>query len=115
MSDSVFDRLGALCLALPESEERGTWDRPTFRVRDRIFAMATERDGRKSFCCKAPPGSQAVLVGADPERFYRPPYAGTKGWVGVWLEPEPDWVEIAEFVKRSYRLVAPRRLATRLD
>jgi predicted DNA-binding protein (MmcQ/YjbR family) len=51
-----------------------------------------------------------VLVGADAERFFAPPYLGGRGWVGVRLHGSPDWEEIAALVRRSYRLVAPRRL-----
>ena len=62
---------------------------------------------------KAPPGSQEVLVGADPEQFFVPPYVGHKGWVGMRLDGDPDWQEVATLVARSYRLIAPRRLAPR--
>ena len=86
-----IDRLRAICLALPEAVEKETWGDPTFRVRDRIFAMEKRGDGRISLWCKAPPGSQMVLVGADPERFFVPPYVGHKGWVGVRLDRKPDW------------------------
>ena len=68
-------------------------------------------DGRISVWCKAPPGSQAVLVGADPELFFVPPYVGHKGWVGMRLDREPDWREVATVVTRSYKLIAPKRLA----
>jgi hypothetical protein len=53
-----------------------------------------------------------VLVGAHPERFFVPPYVGHKGWVGMRLAADPDWNEVAALVTRSYRLVAPKRLAT---
>jgi hypothetical protein len=52
-----------------------------------------------------------VLVGAAPERFFAPPYVGAKGWVGMRLDRRPDWEEVALLVGRSYRLVAPKRLA----
>ena len=64
---------------------------------------------------EAPPGSQQVLVGADPERFFAPPYVGTKGWVGMWLDLAPDWAEVRLLVTRSYRMTAPKRVAARLD
>ena len=108
-------RLQKICLALPEAEERETWERPTFRVRDKIFCIQTEHDERRALTCKAPPGSQAVLVGADPELFFVPPYVGHKGWVGMRLDRGPDWDEVALLVRRSYRLVAPKRLATLVE
>ncbi len=102
-------RLRRICLALPEAEERTTWDAPTFRVRDKIFAMAPNRDGADVWL-KAPRGSQAVLVAAAPERFFVPPYVGPKGWVGIRLDAGTDWAEVASLVRRSYRLIAPKRL-----
>lgn len=114
MAKSPADRLRAICLALPEAMEKEAWGDPTFRVRDRIFAMFKQGDGRPSLWCKALPGSQTVLVGADPERFFVPPYVGHRGWVGMRLDRWPDWNEVAELVRRSYRLTAPKRLG-RLD
>jgi predicted DNA-binding protein (MmcQ/YjbR family) len=108
---NALERLRAICLALPEAEERETWERPTFRVLGKIFAMPRERDGLPAVWVKAPKGSQAVLLAADPTRFFAPPYVGPKGWVGMMLDPAPDWDELAALVRRSYRLVAPRRLA----
>lgn len=112
---SPGDRLRATCLALPEATEQETWGIPTYRVRGKIFAMETESEARVSVWCKAQPGSQMVLVGADPDCFFVPPYVGHKGWVGMWLDRKPDWEEVAELVRRSYRLIAPRRLASLLD
>ncbi len=114
LSEPSTDRLRAICLALPEAVEKETWGDPTFRVRDRIFALVRRGDGRLSFWCKAPEGSQMVLVGADPERFFVPPYVGPKGWVGMRLDPEPDWDEVAAVVRRSYQLIAPKRLSARI-
>jgi hypothetical protein len=111
MPRQPINRLRAICLALPEAVEKEAWGDPTFRVRHKIFAMEKRGDGRSSLWCKAPAGSQMVLVGADPERFFVPPYVGHKGWVGVRLDCKPDWDEVAELVKRSYRLIAPKRLA----
>lgn len=115
MPAKPIDRLRKICLALPEAEEKEAWGDPTFRVRDRIFAMEKRGDSRISVWCKAPPGSQMVLVGADPERFFVPPYVGSKGWVGVRLDTDPDWTEVAAIVRRSYKLIAPRKLAAALD
>jgi predicted DNA-binding protein (MmcQ/YjbR family) len=111
MVTNPTDRLRKICLALPEAHEKEAWGDPTFRVREKIFAMEKRGDGRVSVWCKAPPGSQEVLVGADPERFFIPPYVGSKGWIGMRLDRGPDWREVAEVVRRSYVLIAPKRLA----
>jgi predicted DNA-binding protein (MmcQ/YjbR family) len=110
-----LDRLREICLALPEATEKEAWGDPTFRVRDKIFAMHKVGDGRVSMWCKAPPGAQEVLVGSDPERFYVPPYVGHRGWVGVRLDVELDWDDVADIVEESYRKTAPKRLAALLD
>jgi predicted DNA-binding protein (MmcQ/YjbR family) len=103
-------RLRAICLALPEAIERETWDIPTFRVRNKIFLMATTDNGAPSLWCKAPPGAQTILIEAAPARFFRPPYVGHKGWIGVRLGAEVDWDEVSDLVQRSYQLTAPKRL-----
>lgn len=115
MRHEPLDRLRAICLALPEVREQEAWGDPTFRVRDKIFAMYKVGDGRPSLWCKAPPGAQDVLVGSDPGRFYVPPYVGVHGWVGVRLDREVDWDDLADLATEGYRLTAPKRLATLLD
>lgn len=112
---SLTDRLRAICLALPEATEKEAWGDPTFRVRDKIFAMEKRGDGRVSVWCKAPPGSQQVLVNAAPELFFVPPYVGPKGWVGMRLDAGPDWAEVEAIVRRSYRLIAPKRLVALVE
>lgn len=105
----MIARLRRICLALPEAEERETWDTPNFRVRGKIFCMAPLEPA--ALWVKAPRGSQELLIEAAPERFFRPPYLGHKGWVGMRLTSEPDWAEVAALVARSHSLVAPRSLA----
>jgi len=109
------ERLRTICLELPEAEEKpfGGHTSPAFRVRDKLFVMISE--DRTFFTCKAPPGEQQALVGEAPDRFFVPKYVGGKGWVGVRLDVEQDWAEIAELAETSYRMTAPRRLAAQLD
>jgi len=102
-------RLRTICLGLSEAEERATWATPTFRIRGKIFCMAFAQP--PAIWVKAPRGSQELLIEAAPERFFRPPYLGHKGWVGVHLAGRPDWAEIEALIRRSYVLVAPRGLA----
>ena len=115
MGDDPLGRLREICLALPEATERETWGDPTFRVREKIFAMLRRGDGRPSVWCKAPPGGQDMLVGADPARFFVPPYVGHHGWIGVRLDAGIEWDEVADLVEESYRMTAPKRLAALLD
>jgi predicted DNA-binding protein (MmcQ/YjbR family) len=111
-----LDRLREICLALPEAEERETWELPTFRVRDKIYAMYVEdEEDRPGIWCKAPPGNQTHLVEADPERFFVPPYVGHKGWIGMHLDHRVTWHEVATVVERSYRMTAPRKLLKYLE
>ena len=105
---AALDRLRAICLALPEAAEKETWEIPTFRVRDKIFAMAHDTG---TVWCKAPHGVQAILMEAAPERFFAPPYVGPKGWIGVRLGRGVDWSEVDALIRRSYRMTAPKRLA----
>jgi predicted DNA-binding protein (MmcQ/YjbR family) len=111
MPKSPIDLLRAVCLALPEAAEKEAWGDPTFRVRNKIFAMQTNRDGRAAVWVKAPEGSQIILVNGDPARYFVPPYVGHKGWVGIWLDDGPDWDEVTLQIQRSYRMIAPKRLA----
>jgi hypothetical protein len=111
-----LDRLREICLALPEAEERETWELPTFRVRDKIYAMyVDDEDDRPGIWCKAPAGNQTHLVEADPDRFFVPPYVGHKGWIGMHLDRRVAWHEVATVVERSYRMTAPKRLLKGLD
>lgn len=113
-------RLRRLCLALPEAHEVEAWGEPTFRVRNKLFAMYADAsnhhgDGRPAVWCKAAPGNQRVMMQAAPDRFFVPPYVGPSGWIGIWLDGAADWTELAELLRDAYRLRAPKRLAARLD
>ncbi len=112
-------RLRTLCLALPEAHEVVAWGEPTFRVRNKIFAMFASAGnhhgaGRASVWIKAAPANQQFMVQADPARFFVPPYVGPSGWIGVWIDKRPDWKEVGELVRDAYRMTAPKKLAALL-
>ena len=115
MSDPL-PRLRALCLALPEVIEKISHGEPTWFVRKVFVTYANHHhDDRVGFWCAAPPGAQEALVAARPDRFFRPPYVGGRGWLGVWLDDdEVDWAEIEEVVTDAYREIAPTKLVARL-
>ncbi len=120
MPPSPLARLRKICLALPEAHEVEAWGEPTFRVRNKLFAMYANADnhhggGTPAVWCKAAPGNQAVMIQADPKRFFVPPYVGPSGWIGIRLGPGADWPEVAELMRDAYRLVAPKKLHAELD
>ncbi len=115
MIKEALDQLRAICLAFPEASEEGGVGDPSFKVRNKIFAMRHGFNERPSMWCKAQSGVQDILVSSNPERFFVPPYVGHHGWVGVWLDIELDWDEIADLVEESYRMTAPKRLCALLD
>ncbi len=118
MSDPL-DRVRALCLALPETTERPSHGEPTWFIRDKqTFVMYANQhhDDRVGFWCAAPPGAQEALVADDPEHFFRPPYVGHRGWLGVYLDVDGvDWPHLEEIIEDAYRCVAPKTLLARLD
>jgi predicted DNA-binding protein (MmcQ/YjbR family) len=112
--------LRELCLALPEVVERASHGEVAFFCgeKGKQFVMVDDHHHGApwlSFWCAAPPGAQQALTGADPSRFFRPPYVGHRGWVGVRIDGDPDWDEIAAIVEDAYRQVAGKRLTARLN
>ena len=108
-------RLVALCQALPEAmvEHVGV-QHLAFKVGKKIFAYYAYHhhgDGRIALLSNAPPGEQSQLVGEDPERYFVPPYVGSKGWVGLRLDsPRVDWRAVKNLLSVAYVLTAPDRL-----
>jgi len=102
------------CLALPETSERLSHGAPTFFVRGkRPFLMVLtdhHGDGRFAIWCAAPAGIQALLVEADPKKYFVPPYVGHRGWLGVRLDVGLDWDELAGIAEDAYAEIAPRKL-----
>lgn len=116
----TLDRLRSICLSYPEVTERLSHGAPTWFVRDKSVFVTYWAEGHHSedfphLWCAAPPGAQEELVQVEPERFFRPPYVGGRGWIGVRLDVSVDWEEIAGICEEAYRVIAPRRLVEALD
>ena len=107
-------RVRAICLGLPETSERLSHGAPTFFVRGkRPFVMVLTNhhgDGRFAIWCAAPEGMQSMLADADSDKFFVPPYVGHRGWLGVRLDRDLDWNELAGIVEDAYAEVAPASL-----
>ena len=119
MADPVAS-LRRICLALPDAFEKVSHGEIGFFVQltaksSRQFVATDDHhhgEDRLAFWAPAPAGAQEALIAADPEQFFRPPYVGHRGWVGVRLDRQPDWAEVAEIVADAYRQVAkPAQIA----
>jgi len=112
--ERTLAQIREICLALPEVSERPSHGAPTFFVRGkRSFLMVVTNhhgDGRFAIWCAAAPGMQEMLVGADPERFFVPPYVGHRGWLGMRLDRGLDVDELAGIAEDAFAEVAPPRL-----
>jgi hypothetical protein len=106
------DELRRAALSLPEAEERETWGHPTFRVRDKLFAILADDGGQVSV--KATRQEQEALVAEDPETFGVPAYVGRHGWVSIQLATA-DPVEVRELLEEAWRQTAPKRLVATYD
>jgi hypothetical protein len=115
--ERTLRRLREICLGLPETSERLSHGAPTFFVHEkRAFLMVLtdhHGDGRFAIWCAAADGMQAMLVEADPDKYFVPPYVGYRGWLGVRLDRGLDWGELAGIAEDAYAEVAPAKLVER--
>jgi hypothetical protein len=113
-------RVRKLALSLPEAHEVEAWGEPTFRVKNKIFAMYARANnhhggGRNAVWCKAKPVNQSLMIGASPDRFFSPPYVGPSGWIGVWLDSDVNWEELLDLLTDGYRMTAPKKVLAQLE
>jgi predicted DNA-binding protein (MmcQ/YjbR family) len=108
-------RLRKICLALPAVEEKAAWGAPTWRVKGKIFAMFDDHHDpdHVSVHCSAPDGAQEALMASDPKHFFRPPYTGGKGWIGIRLDTGLPWSTVAALIEEAHRTIATKRRRTR--
>jgi len=116
--DPRLVRITEICLALPETARWYNGQHAGFSVRKKNFAWFLNDhhgDGIISICGKVLPGDNKALATSQPRRFYLPAYMAHNGWVALRLDAgKIDWDEIAELVRGSYQLIAPKRLAAQV-
>lgn len=117
--DRALKGVREICFAFPEVSERLSHGSPAWFIRGKktlaMFVDDHHGDGILGIWCPAFPGVQEELIEQEPDRFFRPPYVGPSGWVGVRLDRAVDWDEIREILADSYRKVAPKTLVKQLD
>jgi hypothetical protein len=112
------DRIRSICMALPGVAEKLSHGAPAFFAGRQFLIVWRHGHHDHRFphmWCAAPPGVQDELVTTEPDRFFRPPYVGGRGWVGVRLDGEIDWEEITSVCVEAFRTIAPKKLLAVLD
>jgi hypothetical protein len=110
--EDLVERVRRICLALPETWEKISHGEPTFFVKKKVFAMCSlnhHDDGHLAVVVPAAIGIQEMLIRKSPKKFYRPPYVGVRGWVGVEIGCVSD-KELASHLSEAWRLIAPQKL-----
>ncbi|HRQ42417.1 MAG TPA: MmcQ/YjbR family DNA-binding protein [Chloroflexota bacterium] len=117
LSEKQLARVRHICTTLPETMEKLSHGEPTFFVRKRVFAMFANNhhgDGRIAVWLPAPPGIQEMLITSSPETYFKPPYVGARGWIGIELAYISD-EDLVFHIRDGWGLVAPKRLQAAVD
>jgi hypothetical protein len=112
MNEDHLRRVRRICLGLPETTEKLSHGEPTFFVRKKVFTMFANNhhdDGHVAVWLPAPPGLQALLIHTSPATYFKPPYVGVRGWIGVELSSIGD-DQLAGHIREAWRLIAPKTL-----
>ncbi len=113
MSENHLKRVRAICMALPGTTEKLSHGAPTFFVNKRVYTMFVNNhhnDGHVAVWIPVEPGLQDALIKISPEKYFKPPYVGVKGWVGVELGEASD-DELGEHLSEAWRLIGrPKKL-----
>ena len=115
---AILKRLRSICLELPEANEKLSHGEPTwFAGKGKVFAMLDDHHHGAAHIAvwlPQPLGVQETLNESDAERFFRPPYVGPSGWIGVVLDTDPDWQMVESMVRDAYVHVASAKLRAKL-
>lgn len=118
IAEAALAQARQAAMSLPMATEKISHGEPTWFVDSKkSFALfCTYHHGmRLGVWCAAPPGIQEMLIESDPDRFYRPPYVGPRGWVGINLDSPFDYEELLNLLTEAYRHVAPPKYLKMLD
>ena len=114
MSKDHLERVRCICSTLPETTEKLSHGEPTFFVKNKVFVMFADNhhnDGHIAVWLPVPSGFQNTLIETAPEIFFKPPYVGARGWVGIELDRITD-KDLTYHIEVAWELMAPKRLST---
>ena len=108
---SQLAKLRKVCLSFPDAHEVESWGAPTFRLNNHLFAMYAEADnhhgaGHEAVWVKCTGINQSLMIGANPKKFFSPPYVGPSGWIGVRLDVRVNWKELTGILRDGYDMTA---------
>lgn len=110
--EEQIERVRRICLSLPETWEKISHGEPTWFVAKKVFAMFSNNhhgDGHVAVTVPAAIGIQEMLIKKSPKKFYRPPYVGVRGWIGIEVDRVSD-KELESHIREAWQLIAPAKL-----
>ena len=116
MSKKQLERVRRICSTLPETTEKLSHGEPTFFVNKKVFVMFADNhhdDGHIAVWLPVPVGFQTTLIDSAPETYFKPPYVGVRGWVGIELDRISD-EDLTFHIQVAWELTAPKRLLSKV-
>ncbi|RKP57957.1 MmcQ/YjbR family DNA-binding protein [Cohnella endophytica] len=111
--EALFEKIRTLCLSLPGTSERISHGAPSFFINGKLsfvqYRVNHHGDGRIALWCSAPSGIQSLLIESTPEIYFRPPYVGHLGWIGLRLDRDATWTDIRGVIEDAYLNRAPKK------
>lgn len=107
-------RVRLVCSSIPGTIEKTSHGEPTFFTPERVFAMFDDNhhgDGHVAVWVPAAPGAQAALIEEEPDTYFRPPYVGVAGWVGVELSKVDD-EQLGALIREAFRLTRAKKITS---
>jgi hypothetical protein len=117
VGEEHLHRVRRICAALPGTTDKLSHGEPTFFVRKKVYAMFDNNhhnDGHIAVWIPAAPGLQATLIKTEPDKFFKPPYVGVRGWVGVELDRVDD-EELGLHLSEAWRLISSKSFGTKIE
>jgi hypothetical protein len=124
--EPIVDRLRSICAELPEAREEQAWVGTRWRISKQTFAhlvriadgyppayaRAATTDGPATVLTFQSSGEELQALSNVGHPYFRPPWR--PGIVGMFVDDDTDWNEVAELVTESYCLLAPQRLVAQV-
>ena len=111
---TVFEAVQQLCLSFAETSESSSHGFPNFNVQGKQFATYSlnhHGDGKVALLLNASIETQTMLIESAPTIFFKPPYIGNKGWVGIELNQDLKWSRVQQLTHQAYQRTASDALA----